>query len=74
MPYLLSLSLPVQEVLKPVLVDMFYLTVTELILIFCLHCLLSDKSLCMLQLFTLSWKCFKYFVSDVYWTVHHRDN
>jgi len=42
MPHLLSLSVPVQEVLKPVLLDTFYFNVTELILIFSLYCLLSD--------------------------------
>jgi hypothetical protein len=44
MPRLLPLSLPVQEILKPVLVDALYFTVTELILIFCLKCLLSDTT------------------------------
>jgi hypothetical protein len=44
MPRLLSLSLPVQEALKPVSVDTLHFTLTELIFIFCSHCLLSNTT------------------------------
>ena len=63
MPRLLPLSLTVLQILKPVLVDTLYFTVTELISIFCLHCLLSDTTTTHVAVFCTNLEMFQILLS-----------